>query len=178
MSNVLLHTCCAPCASACIERLRADGHDVTLFFSNANIASPEEFARRLASVCRLAEYMSVPLLSEPADHEAWLAAVRSGGLTPEGGERCRLCFAYSLRRTAAKSAELGLDCFTTSLSISPHKQTSMLFDTARTVDAEHFLAEDFKKRDGFKRSVELSGIYDFYRQRYCGCEFSRPAMPA
>ncbi|MDD5706733.1 MAG: epoxyqueuosine reductase QueH [Kiritimatiellae bacterium] len=174
MSAILLHTCCAPCASACIERLRAERYDVTLFFSNANIGSPAECALRLESVRRLAEYLAVPLMVDPTSHDDWLTYIRGLEQAAEGGARCRRCFAYSLRRTAAKAAELGMPHFTTSLSISPHKHSPTLFEEGRAADPQRFLATDFKQRDGFRRSGELARVYGLYRQNYCGCEFSEP----
>ncbi len=177
MSSVLLHACCAPCASACVERLRAERHEPTLFFSNSNIGAAAEFSRRLESVRRLAALLQVPLLEEERDHGAWLAAVRGYEKEPEGGKRCRLCFAFNLRRTAAKAEQLGLSHFTTSLSISPHKCSATIFEEGRAAGGERFLAIDFKRRDGFRRSVELAREYSLYRQNYCGCEFSERNPP-
>lgn len=177
MATVLLHTCCAPCASACVERLRAERHEPTLFFSNSNIGTPAEFSRRLEAVRQLAGLLQVPLLVDDTDHGAWRAAVRGCEGQPEGGARCRLCFAFSLRRTAARAEQLGLRHFTSSLSISPHKCSATIFSEGRAAGGERFLAIDFKRRDGFRRSVALARDYGLYRQNFCGCEFSERIPP-
>ena len=176
MATVLLHTCCAPCASVCIERLRAARHEVTLFFSNANIGDAEEYDRRLDAVRQLARALSAPLVvDEAARHGAWLAAIRGMEAAREGGPRCRACFTFSLARAAQRVAALGLDRFTTSLTVSPHKHTPTLFEVGQAADPVRFLPVDFKKQGGFQRSVILARELDLYRQDYCGCEFSRAA---
>ena len=173
MATVLLHVCCAPCAAACVERLRAEQFEVTLFFANANIAPPAEHARRLEAARVLAGQMDAPLLVDDVAHEEWLAAAARGlEAAPEGGERCRRCFAFNLRRTAARASALGMDFFTTSLSVSPHKDSSAVLAAGRAVDERRFLARDFKRRDGFRRSIALARSLGLYRQDYCGCEFS------
>ena len=177
MPTVLLHTCCAPCASVCIERLRADDLAVTLFFSNANIGDGDEYARRLEAVVRLSEALSVPLLvDETTRHDDWLAAVRGFESAREGGARCRPCFAFSLNRTATRAATLGFDRFTTSLTVSPHKHTPTLFELGAAADPVRFLPVNFKLHNGFQRSVELARQLNLYRQDFCGCEFSRAAL--
>ena len=179
MPAVLLHTCCAPCASLCVERLREEHHDVTLFFSNANIGDAEEFERRLDAVNHLAKALAAPLIVDTeARNDAWLATIRGLETAPEGGARCRRCFDYSLRRTAEATARLGFDRFTTSLTVSPHKHTPTLFAAGQAADPIRFLPCDFKKQGGFARSMHLSRELGLYRQNYCGCEFSRAARLA
>jgi hypothetical protein len=171
--NLLLHTCCAPCATHCVLALRELGHRVTLFFSNANIAPREEYLKRLDAVRLLAERWDVPLLVDEPDHAEWLREVACGfEAEPEKGARCARCFRYSLARTHAAMAAGGFDAFTTSLTVSPHKHTPTLFNVGRDLGAERFLAIDFKKRDGFKRSLLLAAELGLYRQSWCGCEFS------
>ncbi|NLF21903.1 MAG: epoxyqueuosine reductase QueH [Lentisphaerae bacterium] len=178
MDDVLLHTCCAPCASACIERLQAARYGVTLFFSNANIGDADEYVRRLRSVERLAAALRVELIVDTeARHGDWLAAIRGHEQAPEGGARCRPCFGFSLERTARAAARLGLAHFTTSLTVSPHKHTPAILAAGRAVDAARFLPLDFKKQGGFARSVALARQYSLYRQDYCGCEFSQRPAP-
>ncbi len=175
MPTVLLHTCCAPCASVCIERLKSAQYGVSLFFSNANIGDSEEYARRLEGVRLLAKAMEVPVIvDEPARHADWLAAIHGFENAPEGGARCRLCFAFSLNRTATRAADLGFNHFTTSLTVSPHKHTPTLFEIGCTVDPARFLSINFKQQAGFQRSLELARELGLYRQNYCGCEFSTP----
>ncbi len=173
--RVLLHVCCAPCASTALERLLGLGHEVTLFFSNHNIDPPAEHALRLQHVEKLAAHFKAPLLVDPPDPAAWRAAVAGHEDAPERGSRCTLCFRYSLARTRDRMLQGGFDAFTTSLTTSPHKSTPLLFAIGRELAGERFLAVDFKKRDGFGRARALSAALGLYRQTYCGCAFSRSA---
>ena len=171
--NVLLHTCCGPCASACVPRLRDDGHAVTLFFSNSNIDTAAEFDRRRAAAETLAAAEAVPLVADAYDHAAWRREVAAGlEDAPERGARCAKCFRFSLARAAAYAAAHGFDAVTTSLTVSPHKVSSAVFAQGDAV-AANFLHCDFKKKEGFKLSVRRAAELGLYRQSYCGCEFSR-----
>lgn len=171
--NVLLHTCCGPCASACVPRLRDDGHAVTLFFSNSNIDTAAEFDRRRAAAETLAAAEGVPLVADAYDHAAWRREVAAGlEDAPERGARCAKCFRFSLARAAAYAAAHGFDAVTTSLTVSPHKVSSAVFAQGDAV-AANFLHCDFKKKEGFKLSVRRAAELGLYRQSYCGCEFSR-----
>lgn len=172
--NVLLHTCCAPCASQCVSVLRELGHAVTLFFSNANIAPEAEYQRRLDAVRTLASRMDVPLVVDATQHDDWLARVAAGFESePEKGARCGRCFRYSLSRTHRAMEEQGFDAFTTSLTISPHKPSPLIFGIGLSLAPSRFLAIDFKKNGGFRQSVRLAAEMGLYRQTYCGCEFGR-----
>ncbi len=178
--RVLLHTCCGPCACACAPRLQEEGHDVTLFFSNCNIDTREEFVRRLEAARKLGDADGVDVVADDYDHAAWLEQVAAGFEdAPEKGARCTRCFRFSLARTAAYAAAHGYDAFTTSLTVSPHKVSPVVF--AAGVDAagneSKFLEVDFKKKDGFLRSLKRSAELDLYRQSYCGCEFSKHPQP-
>lgn len=169
--KVLLHTCCGPCASGCVPRLRELGHEVVLFFANSNIDTETEFSRRLDAAKRLADVDGVDIAVEPYDHASWLDEVAAGFEdAPEKGARCARCFRYNLAKAAAYAAENGFDAFATSLTVSPHKPAALVF--AASGDAR-FLKEDFKKREGFKVSVRRAAELGLYRQDYCGCEFSR-----
>lgn len=172
MKKLLLHTCCAPCASGCIERLFAENREVTLYFSNSNINSEEEYEKRLNEVRKFAEHFHLALLIDPYDHAAWLdhvSQVPGYENQPERGSRCGACFAWSLRRTAEEAERLGMN-FSTTLTVSPHKNSALIFSIAEKY--AHFEPYNFKKQDGFKRSLELSKELGLYRQNYCGCEFS------
>ena len=186
--KVLLHTCCGPCASACVPALRDLGNEVALFFSNSNIDTEAEFEKRLTNARKLAEADGVELVADSYDHEDWLEKVAKGFEdAPEKGARCARCFRYSLARTAAWAVERGYEAFTTSLTVSPHKVSPMVFeagaDAAWGVSAKDcggsataapkFLPVDFKKKDGFLRSLRRAAELGLYRQSYCGCEFSR-----
>jgi len=171
--KLLLHTCCAPCASHCVLALQDLGYEVTLFYSNANIAPHDEFLKRLESVHTLAKRLNVPVLTDEPDHAEWLEQAAKGfEREPEKGARCERCFRYSLSRTCAAMQKHGFDLFTTSLSVSPHKHTPSIFKVGRELDPKRFLAINFKKDDGFKHSLQLAAEYGLYRQNYCGCEFS------
>lgn len=174
MPGILLHVCCAPCGGGCVERLLAEGRQVRLFYSNGNIATREEFDRRLESVKILARHFGVELETDEYDHAAYLAAVAGLEDEPERGARCAKCFAFNLGRTARRAAELGF-AFATTLTVSPHKDAAAIFAAGGAYP--NFEAIDFKKRDGFLRSNRIARELGFYRQNFCGCEFSlRPPL--
>ena len=168
--RILLHVCCAGCAEACIETLHAAGWSVALFFSNSNIDPPEEYQRRLKDFRRLCSTHGLQGIEDTYDHERWRAAIAGLEQEPERGQRCSSCFSYNLERTAQAMRDHGFDAFTTTLTVSPHKVSAQVFAAARAWP--EFLAADFKKQDGFRRSVAASRRQGYYRQHYCGCEFS------
>ena len=176
MDRVLLHTCCGPCASACVPRLKESGREVAMFFSNSNIDTHEEYCRRLAAARTLAAAEGVELVEDAYNHDDWLRNVADGFEDePERGRRCERCYRYNLARTAKMAAERGFGEFTTSLTVSPHKPSAKIFAAS---DEPGFLRMDFKKREGFKLSVKRSEELGLYRQPYCGCEFSKREMEA
>lgn len=174
--TVVLHACCGPCASACIPRLKDSGYDVTLLFANSNIDTKEEFEKRRAEAEKLAANDGVSFAALAYDHEDWLENVAKGYEdAPEKGARCARCFRYNLKKAAEWAKENGTDNFTTSLTVSPHKPSAMVFEAGREAAEEKggcFLEEDFKKKEGFKISVARTRELGLYRQSYCGCEFS------
>ena len=173
MKKVLLHACCGVCAGHCVPTLAELGFDVTIFYSNSNIAPSSEFLKRLDALNTLAAHFGVPVIVDEPNHSDWLANVARGfEREPERGARCPRCFAYSLARTAVAMRERGFDAFTTTLTVSPHKPSAKIFEIGRALDAEKFLPVDFKKKDGFKHSNEIARELNLYRQCYCGCEFS------
>lgn len=142
-----------------------------MLFANSNIDTAEEFDKRLGEARRLAAAEGVEIDAVPYDHDEWLRDVAAGFETePEKGERCRRCFRYNLAKAAEYAKAHGFDAFATSLTVSPHKVSEMVFSAS---DDPMFLKENFKKGDGFKRSLERSAQLGLYRQSYCGCEFSR-----
>ena len=179
--KVVLHTCCGPCASACVPRLTDDGHEVTMLFANSNIDTREEFEKRKTEAEKLAKHDGVRFAALPYDHEEWLREVAAGYESePEKGARCERCFRYNLAKTAEFARANGIESFTTSLTVSPHKVSSMIFDAGKSVfdpcsliPDPSFLEIDFKKREGFKLSVKRAEELGLYRQSYCGCEFSK-----
>ena len=170
MRKILLHCCCAPCSTSSIERLLADGYQIVLFYSNSNIYPKEEFDKRLVYMQKLAEIYKLELIIGDYDHYAWHKAVEGLENEPEKGMRCAACFAYNLATAEKKAQELGIPEFTTTLTVSPHKISDMIFNAAK--DMQGFVPYNFKKQDGFKKSLMLSEKYGLYRQNYCGCEYS------
>lgn len=174
--KILLHTCCGPCASACIEPLQKLGYEVVLYFSNSNIDTRAEFNKRLLSARKLAENNNLELIVDNYYHDRWLLEVAKGfENAPEKGERCARCFKYNLLKTFEYAKSHDFLYFTTSLTLSPHKVSNVIFAAAPvTHNTEpQFLKFDFKKNNGFKKSLLLSEKFELYRQNYCGCEFSK-----
>ncbi len=176
--RLLLQSCCGPCSSYVLEYL-TKFFDVTVFFSNSNIYPKEEFDKRLMTQHEVTEKLKTPypvkLVADEYDHEEFLDKVAGLEGEPEGGMRCVECFRLRLLKTAEFAKENGFDCFTTTLSVSPHKNAEILNSLGKEIGESvgvFFLTADFKKREGYKRSIELSRELDLYRQEYCGCEFS------
>jgi predicted adenine nucleotide alpha hydrolase (AANH) superfamily ATPase len=154
-----------------IEQLHND-YDLTLYFFNPNIKPIDEYYRRLCEAERVANYFGVPILAGDYDTKSFDNAVASYADYPEGSERCAVCFNLRLGDTARKSADDNFDLFATTLTISPHKNSAVINRTAEETGVLHGakpLLGDFKKKDGFKRSTELSRELGLYRQKYCGC---------
>ena len=170
--KTLLHTCCGPCASACVPVLKDLRREVTMLFANSNIDTREEFEKRLHEAEKLAKVDGVKIAALPYDHEEWLREVAAGyEHEPEKGARCARCFRYNLAKAAEYAKAHGFDEFTTSLTVSPHKVSSQVFAAGHEA-GEGFSEIDFKKGGGFQRSVARSKELNLYRQSYCGCEFS------
>lgn len=172
--KILLHACCGPCSLGAIEPLISDGGLITLFYYNPCIVDGE-FERRLEALSAVASHYSLPLVVPPHDYSAYLSYASHYASLPEGGERCGLCFTDRLRGAAEYCANNGFDMFTTTLTVSPHKDAKRIFEIADSLAYEYgalFLPRDFKKRDGYLRSTRLSRELGIYRQNFCGCEFS------
>lgn len=177
--SLLLHGCCAPCSSYCIEYLSQYFH-ITMYFYNPNISEKEEYDKRVEELRRLIASMPVKYpvkLMEGEYHpEEFYAIAKGYEQCPEGSERCFRCYELRIRSAADICKKLEMDYFTTTLSISPLKNAEKLNEIGERVAKEmglHYLVSDFKKKDGYKRSIELSGEYDLYRQNYCGCAYSK-----
>jgi predicted adenine nucleotide alpha hydrolase (AANH) superfamily ATPase len=168
--RLLLHACCAHCLSAPLELL-SDRFELTVYYYNPNIMPLEEYDKRLGEFDKLRRY-PFQLVSEPWDNEAFLAAVRGREGDREGGGRCTLCFRLRLGKTAEKAKAEGFDYFGTTLTVSPHKNAALLNAIGEELSVEKgvpWLYSDFKKRDGYKRSIQLCKELGIYRQMYCGC---------
>lgn len=175
--SLLLHACCAPCSSHTLTYL-AEKFRITLYFYNPNIAPESEYSFRRDELKRLVREMGldIAVLEEEYAPEPFYELAKGLEGLPERGERCRRCIELRLRASAAKAKELGCDFFTTTLTISPHKDCAFINECGGRISGEYgvaYLFSDFKKHDGYKHSIELSRQYNLYRQDYCGCVFSK-----
>jgi epoxyqueuosine reductase len=172
--RLLLHVCCGPCSTHPIEVIKTL-YAPTLFWSNSNISPLDEYRARIESGKIVANHHRLDFVEDPYDHPAWLKAIAGEESAPERGPRCAKCFAFSFGRAAAFAKNNGFPAFTTTLTISPHKDAETIFKIGHQVAQQNnleFVAIDFKNDGGFQRSIELSKNLNLYRQRYCGCEFS------
>ena len=176
--TLLLHSCCAPCSTYVLEYL-SQYFKITVYYYNPNIYPPEEFNKRTEEQGRLIKNMKyknrVSFVPCDYDSEMFYNAVKGLESIPEGGKRCEECFKLRLRKTAEYAKSNNYDYFTTTLSISPLKNSKILNEIGKSLSFEFgvkYLYSDFKKKNGYKRSCELSREYDLYRQNYCGCVFS------
>lgn len=179
LPSLLLHACCAPCASYVLEYLTRH-FSVTLYFHNPNIQPEAEYRTRLKELERLIAEMPFPnpVSILPCLYAPEEFTTLANGLEdePEGGARCPKCYDLRLSATAKAAKEHGFDFFTTTLSVSPYKKADWLHEIGTRLESElgvRYLPADFKKRGGYLRSIELSKEYDLYRQNYCGCEYSK-----
>lgn len=177
--TLLLHSCCAPCSSCCIEFLSKYFH-VTVFYYNPNISESAEYKKRVEEQIRFIREFDttykVSFIEGDYEPEEFYKTVRGLEKEPEGGKRCFKCYELRLRKTAQLAKQLGFDYFTTTLTISPLKNSVILNKTGLKVAQEmgtQYLLSDFKKKEGYKRSIELSKEYNLYRQNYCGCVYSK-----
>ena len=177
--SLLLHSCCAPCSSYCIEYL-SNYFSITVFYYNPNIYPDQEYYHRVKEqeefIKKFPAKHPVSFIEGDYDKPAFYSIAKGLEACPEKGERCHKCYELRLSETAKKAKELGFDYFTTTLTISPMKDSQVLNQIGQKVGDEigvKWLPTDFKKRNGYKRSTELSHEYDMYRQDYCGCSFSK-----
>lgn len=178
-ATLLLHACCAPCSTASLEYL-AKYFDITLFFYNPNISSAEEFQKRLCELERFVKEApfanGIKIISPEYNHGEFLSAAAGLENAKEGGARCEKCFELRLNKTAEQAAKQGFEYFATTLTISPLKNAekiNLCGEDAAVAGNVLYLPTDLKKRERYKRSIELSSEYGLYRQSFCGCEFSQ-----
>ena len=169
--KILVHCCCGPCATSSLQRLLDEGYDPVLVYGNSNIWPQEENDVRYQNLLKVAGHFGgLQVIRQDYDHESWLEFVKGLENEPEGGARCLKCFEYNLRCAHEEAVRLGIDCFTTTLTVSRFKNSSKIFKVGSAF--EGFKPIDFKKKDGFARSCEMAKELGLYRQQYCGCEFS------
>lgn len=179
VKSLLLHSCCAPCSSYCLEYL-SNFFRITVFYYNPNIYPEDEYHKRVEEQQRLIEQLPakypISFVEGAFDKEHFYEVVKGYEECPEGGERCFKCYELRLEETAKLAKEMEMDYFTTTLSISPLKNAQKLNEIGEklgTIYEVSHLGADFKKKNGYKRSVELSNEYGMYRQYYCGCVYSK-----
>lgn len=189
-SSLLLHSCCAPCSSYVLKYL-AQYFDITVFYYNINIFPADEYNKRVLEQERFVnklnlefdsenkntdDFVRIKLIKGSYDFEKFFELARGLEAEPEGGERCKKCFWVRLEETAEIAKSQGFDYFTTTLTTSPHKNANLINQIGQKLEEKYgvkYLYSDFKKKDGYKKSIEMSKKYNLYRQNYCGCVFSR-----
>ncbi|MBQ4300463.1 MAG: epoxyqueuosine reductase QueH [Lachnospiraceae bacterium] len=176
--KLLLHSCCAPCSSYCLEYL-SDYFEITVFYYNPNIYPDEEYFHRAREqqvfIERFPAKHPISFVEGDFDKERFFQSVKGLENEPERGARCNVCFELRLGEAASMARQMNMDYFTTTLSISPMKDAELLNDIGSKMEEKYgvkYLHSDFKKKNGYKRSCELSQEYGMYRQDYCGCVFS------
>ena len=176
--ELLLHTCCAPCSSAVLERL-ANFFKITIFYYNPNITNKDEYHKRVLEVKKfISEFKTkyaISFIEGKYDPDRFFAISKGLENEPERGRRCYKCYKLRLEETARVASSLGYRNFCTTLTLSPYKNSNWLNEIGSELDKKYesnYLYSDFKKKNGYKRSIELSHEYNLYRQDYCGCIFS------
>lgn len=171
--KLLLHVCCGPCSTHVINVLKQE-YDVTLYFYNPNIHPKAEYEKRLDEAKKVADTMDLPLIEGPYDPEVWFDKIKGLEHEPENGKRCPVCFDLRLKKTAEYADEHGFDLFTTTLTVSPYKDAEKVNESGLKFEIKaKFLGSNFKKKDGYRKSIQLSNEMGLYRQHYCGCVYSK-----
>lgn len=172
--RILVHVCCAP-DGAYVLRLLQENFEPTAFFYNPNIYPPEEYSLRFQEMIKVVQWLGIPLIEEKPDFDRWFELTKDLKDEPEMGRRCEVCYALRLEKTAIKAATDKFPLFTTVMSLSPWKKSQLLNSLGENLAQKYgvnFLKADFKKKDGFLKSVALSRELGLYRQDYCGCLYS------
>lgn len=174
-NKILLHACCAICSSYPILQLRELGYEPVVYFYNPNIYPSEEYQKRLEAQKELCKHHNCELIVEEYNQEEFFEVVKGFENEPERGKRCDVCFELRLDKTAQKAHDLGVNKFTTSIVISPHKNFSKLTEIGENIAKKYnleYFAVDFKKKDGFLKTNKIANSLNLYRQNYCGCKYS------
>ncbi len=171
MEKILLHICCGVCCGHAVRQLQGEGFEVVGYFYNPNILPREEYELRLQAAREAASALGIKLLEGQYDSVEWLAAVKGLEGEPEGGRRCPVCFEFRIRKTIEKASQLGIPSAASTLSISPHKNTSTINEIGLKLAPQIFKPYNFKKQDGFKKTSAFAREHNLYRQHYCGCKF-------
>ena len=178
--KLILHSCCAPCSSYVITYL-TDYFDITILYYNPNIYPQEEYEKRKEEKIKLITKLKIKneinILDCDYDNEIYNNLIKGLEKEPERGNRCTICFKLRMEKTAKIAKEKDCDYFCTTLTVSPYKNSQLINEIGKTLEQEYqvkWLYSDFKKKDGYKKSIELSKKYNLYRQDYCGCIYSKP----
>ena len=179
---ILLHSCCAPCSSYVIERL-SNYFDITILYYNPNISPFSEYDKRKKEQIRLINTMKtihpVKIMDCDYDNDIYESKIKGLENEPERGKRCSVCFKLRLEKTAKLAKDNNFDYFCTTLTVSPYKNSNLINAIGKELEDIYditYLASDFKKKNGYKRSIELSAEYNLYRQNYCGCKYSKRGL--
>ncbi len=170
--KILLHICCGVCASWPVRKLREDGYEVVGFFYNPNIYPHEEYQKRLNALKEVAKLQEFQLVEGVYDSEDWVESTSSIEYLGEGSKRCSKCYEIRLKETQSMAKKLGINYFTTTLTVSPHKKAIVINDIGSTIDMDMFVQYDFKKKNGFKIARDFARQHKIYCQTYCGCKES------
>ncbi len=176
--KILLHSCCGPCSTAVIDLLK-DYFDVTIYYYNPNIEPNEEYIKRKNEQIRFINELNnefVHFMDCDYENEVFREKTKGFEKEPENGARCSICYKIRMEKTAKEGKKLNFDYFGTTLTVSPYKNSQKINEIGAYLEKKYeikFLYSDFKKKDGYKKSIELSNKYKLYRQNYCGCEFGR-----
>lgn len=171
--TILLHSCCAPCSTAVIDELK-DNFDITILFYNPNIEPIEEYNKRKEEQIELCKLLNIKVMDCDYENDVYHEMVKGLEDCPEGGRRCFKCYDLRLRKTASLAHDF--DYFTTTLTVSPYKNSNKLNEIGLSLEEEYgvkYLVSNFKKKEGYKKSIEFSKKYNLYRQNYCGCIYSK-----
>ncbi len=175
-SSILLHACCAICAGYPIQKLKEEGKEPLVFFSNDNIDTKEEFDRRKEALILLCKHLNVKYIIDDYTPDLYLEKIKGLEQEPERGNRCDKCIQLRLEKTAKKALDTGITNFTTTLVISPHKNYDKITNIGKTVGQLYnlnYIGINFRKNDGFLKTNKIAKELGLYRQNYCGCKFAK-----
>ena len=175
MKKIMLHACCAPCASYPIQKLKEDGFEPVVFFYNPNIFPRKEYDIRRVELEKYCKKIKVEYFESTYEIKRFYEAIKGFEDEPEKGKRCSICFNLRLDKTAEFAKSKGINYFTTTLSVSPHKNSTQIFEQGKLIAQKYgiqFLEYNFKKQNGFKISRQIAKENNMYAQQYCGCKFS------
>lgn len=175
MKKIILQACCAPCSTYPIQKLKEEGYEPVVFFYNPNIFPFEEYEIRRNELKNYCKKLNIEYLEEKYENEVFLDFVKGLETEPEKGKRCSKCFYLRLDKTAQIAIKNNIEYFTTTLTVSPHKDSNQIFEVGRIIAEKYkinFLEYNFKKQNGFKISRQIAKENNMYAQKYCGCQFS------